>query len=397
MSRERLITRMFLIVFSANLLQGIAFAMFLHLSGFLKTLGAGEGVIGLIAGFGSVFAIALRPVVGRLIDTVGRRPVVLTAAVVDLLAILAFLLISEVGPLLYIVRGIQMVSSGSLFAVLLVYGADVVPASRRTEGLALFGVSGLAPLALGGIAGDLALRDNNYDTLFIVAAMFVAASLVFSWFLPESVTQREAASRTSFRHVVSRRQLLPVWWLTFVFSFVLVGYFVFLKTFVEETGVGSVGLFFGAYAATAVVLRLSLAWLPARIGENRVLFPAVGFVAVGFLVLALSSGIAGVILSGMLGGIGHGFAFPILYSQAITRVSDADRGSSMALFTSLFDVGPLVAAPILGVLIEATSYQTMYATLAGLTLVGLALYWVGNRRLGVVNTLGPAAVAPSVP
>lgn len=394
MTRDRLVTPMFLVVFAANLLQGMAFAMFLHFSGFLKGIGAGEGVIGLVAGVGAVFAIALRPAVGRLIDTVGRRPVVLTAAVVDLFAVLSFLLISEVGPLLYIVRSVQMVSSGSLFAVLLVYGADVVPASRRTEGLALFGVSGLAPLALGGVVGELTLRDNNYDQLFIVAAMFVAIALIFCWFLPESVTEREAAGRTNFRQAVTRRALLPVWWLTFVFSFVLVGYFVFLKTFVEQTGVGSVGLFFTAYASTAVVLRLGLAWLPGRIGENRVLFPSVTFVAVGFLILAFTSSVAGVVIAGIMSGIGHGFAFPILYSQAITRVSDADRGSSMALFTSLFDVGPLVAGPLLGMLIESTSYQTMYAVLAGVTIVGLVLYGVGNRRLGVVNSAGVVAPVP---
>jgi MFS family permease len=395
MSHDRILTPMFLVVFAANLLQGMAFAMFLHLSGFLKGIGAGESVIGLVAGVGSIFAIALRPAVGRLIDTVGRRPVALTAAVVDLVAVLSFLLISEVGPLLYLVRSVQMVASGSLFAVLLVYGADVVPASRRTEGLALFGVSGLAPLAFGGVVGELTLRSNNYDQLFIVAASFVAISLVFCWFLPESVTEQEAAGQTNFREAVTRRELLPVWWLTFVFSFVLVGYFVFLKTFVDETGVGSVGLFFTAYASTAVVLRLGLAWLPGRIGENRVLFPAVSFVAVGFLTLAFTSSVAGVVVAGVVSGIGHGFAFPILYSQAITRVSDADRGSAMALFTSLFDVGPLVAGPILGLLIESTSYQTMYAALAGVTVAGLAVYWAGNRRLGVANAAGSIAPVPT--
>lgn len=387
---------MFLVVFAANLFQGVAFAMFLHLSGFLKGMGAGEGVIGLVAGVGSVFAIALRPAVGRLIDTVGRRPVVLTAAVVDLFAVLSFLLISDVGPLLYFVRSVQMVSSGSLFAVLLVYGADVVPVSRRTEGLALFGVSGLAPLAFGGVIGELTLaNNNNYDQLFIVAAAFVGVALAFCWFLPESVTEQEAAGQTSFRRAVTRRSLLPVWWLTFVFSFVLVGYFVFLKTFVEQTGVGSVGLFFTAYASTAVVLRLGLAWLPTRIGENRVLFPAVSFVAIGFLTLAFTSSVTGVVVAGIFSGIGHGFTFPILYSQAITRVSNADRGSSMALFTSLFDLGPLVAGPILGVLIELTSYQTMYVVLAGVTIMGLIIYGVGNRRLGVVNARGGVAPVPT--
>jgi len=387
---------MFLVVFAANLLQGMAFAMFLHFSGFLKGIGAGEGVIGLVAGVGAVFAVALRPAVGRLIDTVGRRPVALTAAVVDLFAVLSFLLISDVGPLLYFVRSVQMVSSGSLFAVLLVYGADVVPASRRTEGLALFGVSGLAPLAFGGVIGELTLaNNNNYDQLFIVAAGFVGIALAFCWFLPESVTEQEAAGQTNFRRAVTRRALLPVWWLTFVFSFVLVGYFVFLKTFVEQTGVGSVGLFFTAYASTAVVLRLGLAWLPTRIGENRVLFPAVSFVAIGFLTLAFTSSVTGVVIAGVVSGIGHGFTFPILYSQAITRVSDADRGSSMALFTSLFDLGPLVAGPILGVLIESTSYQTMYVVLAGVTIMGLVIYGVGNRRLGVVNARGGVAPVPT--
>ena len=48
-------------------------------------------------------------------------------------------------------------------------------------------------------------------------------------------------------------------------------------------------IFFAMYAGTAIALRLFLGWLPDRIGQRRVLLPALLILAVGFFVLANAS------------------------------------------------------------------------------------------------------------
>ena len=82
--------------------------------------------------------------------------------------------------------------------------------------------------------------------------------------------------------------------------------FAFLKRFVDETGIGSVSGFFGAYAGMAVVMRRFLGRLPDRIGPKRVLFPALASLAVGYLVLAFAETPRDVVIAGALCGAGHG-------------------------------------------------------------------------------------------
>lgn len=60
-----------------------------------------------------------------------------------------------------------------------------------------------------------------------------------------------------------------IWFIIGAFSLVLTGYFTFLRTFIDEVGIGSVGLFFAFYAGTAIALRLAFAWLPARVVRRR--------------------------------------------------------------------------------------------------------------------------------
>ena len=138
---------------------------------------------------------------------------------------------------------------------------------------------------------------------------------------------------------------MPLWWVTLVFSLALTAYFTFLKTFVIDTGIGSVGLFFSTYAATAIGLRLFAAWLPDRVGPKRVLYPALGSMVLGFIVLACATGSGAIAVAGVLCGAGHGYAFPIVMGMVVSRAAEADRGSAMAIFTGLFDVGALLGGP----------------------------------------------------
>ena len=52
-----------------------------------------------------------------------------------------------------------------------------------------------------------------------------------------------------------QRELGPLWLLGTAFSIALTAFFVFIKRFVDETGIGSVGLFFTAYSGAALALR----------------------------------------------------------------------------------------------------------------------------------------------
>ena len=381
MARERLFTRPFILVSLTNLVQGMSFFLFIHLPRYLEELGANEVLIGVIIGVTAISSILARPTIGTIMDSKGRRPVILVGTVVNFGAILLYLTVSSLGPWIYVVRIIHGISEASLFTSLFTYGADVVPESRRTEGLALFGVSGLLPIAFGGLLGDIVLANGGFDQLFLTAAGFAFAAIVFAVWLPERAPALgQVEEKKGFFAAIRRPDLLPIWFIVGFFSFVLTGYFTFLRTFIDDVGIGSVGLFFGFYAGTAIALRLAFAWLPARVGEKKVLFPALIAIAVGFVLLARVQTPLDVAVAGVLCGAGHGYAFPILFGFTVTRSPDADRGSTLAFFTALFDIGVLVGGPVLGVIISLSGYPAMYGFAAAVMAVATVIYWRWDRR-----------------
>ena len=375
MPHDRLLTKPFVLVSLANVFNGLSFNLFLHFPGFLQDLGAEAVQIGVIVGAAAIAAIAVRPAVGAAMDVRGRRPVIIVGNLANIGAVLLYLTVTSIGPWVYVVRIIHGLSQAVMFTALFTYGADIVPKSRLTEGLALFGTSGLLPIALGGLLGDFVLGIGDFQQLFLTALGFSIAALLVSIPLPEPPPEAgEHPKRTGFLASMRQPDLAPLWWMTAVFAFVLTAYFTFLKTFVIDTSIGSVGLFFSAYVGSAIAVRVLFARLPDRVGPKRVLFPSMASLVAGFVVLAFASGSGEIALAGIFCGIGHGFGFPIFYAFVVRRAGVKDRGTAVAIFTSLFDVGTLLAGPILGLIIVASGYRTMFMSSAAILIGGVGVF-----------------------
>lgn len=378
-SRPPIATRPFLIGFAAHFAHAMAFSLFLHLAGFVRLVGGSEVDVGLISGATALTAILARPLIGGGIDRARRGTIVIAGA--GHLAICGlYLTVGALGPWLYVVRGLHGVVEASLFAALFAYAADVVPAARRIEGLALFGVSGMLPMSLSGLLGDAILAHASYAMLFGVALGFAAVGVGLSLLLRDPPREPGEPSR-GFFVAIRERSLLPIWIVGLCFSTSIVAYFTFMKTFVLETGVGSVGLFFTIYSCSAIAVRLWLGSLPDRFGAKRVLGPAIACLVVGFGLLATTSS-AGVAIAAALCGFGHGFTFPILLGLVVSRARSSERGAALALYTALFDAGSLIGGPLLGFTITHGSYAVMFATAGGLAVLGALAFYTLDRPRG---------------
>jgi MFS family permease len=165
-----------------------------------------------------------------------------------------------------------------------------------------------------------------------------------------------------------------------IFFTALAAIFIFLKTYVMERDVGTVGGFFTVYTGVALFLRVAFGWLPDRVGPVRVLVPALVSMAAGFVTLAYAESSAMVICAGALCGIGHAYAFPILFSLVVSRARDSERGSAVAIYTGFSDLGMVIGGPLFGAVLAAASYTAMYVFVAGFLGVGLAVFLLWNGR-----------------
>ncbi len=377
--REPLLTRSFVTLSAAHFLFALSFYLYLHLPAWLVRFGASEIDIGILFGVMSAAAIMARPPLGRVMDERGRRPVLLAGGVLSTVACAAYLLIDGWGPLLYAVRIVHGVSEAMLFASLFAVAADLVPSARRIEGIGVFGVSGLLPMALGGVVGEALLARGDYPLLFVAGALANLAAVVLCLPIPEPPRAQGEPPRGLLAAVLDPR-LVPIWTAGLLFAIALSGYFILLKTYVLEIRVGTIGDFFATYALVATALRLVLGGVPERLGPTRVLGVAMGVFCVGLLILSGATTRTHLVLAGALAGAGHGYTFPILIGLVVGRARATERGAALAVFTALFDAGTLIGGPLLGAVVELGSYRIMYAFAAVLAALGFFAMMLLDRR-----------------
>ena len=367
-------------VFAAALLQEVSFVLMVHFPGYLEGLGITESLIGVLYASAAVVALAFRPALGRILDLTHRRTVLLATGLINASVVLALAATVAWGPLLWGLFLVQRVMQIALFTTMLTYGADSLPIEHRTQGLALFGLSGLFPIALGGVAGDLVIESFGFGSLFVLASAASVGAWLLVWRLP-LLPILGRRPRRGFWAALAQRNLLPLWWITLFFSIGLETLFTFTRTYVADRGVGSTGLFFGVYGVAAASMRILGGRYYDRIPQRPLVVGALVAYGLGLALLAVAGSEPVLVGAAVAGGAAHGVVFPIITSQVVNRARTAERGSAMSIFTSIFDIALLMAAPVVGLLIDGFSYRLAFGAVSVALGGGAVVYALWDRRL----------------
>ncbi len=367
-------------LFAAALLQEMSFSLLIHLPGYLSDLGATEAVIGVLYSASAVISLVFRPWLGRILDLTHRRTVLLVAAVVNVGIVLLLATTSEWGPYLWAIFLVQRTIQIALFTTMLTYGADSIPIERRTQGLAIFGLTGLIPLGLGGFLGDVIIDQGGFDALFYAAAAVSLGSWLIVWSLP-TLPVRGRQPRRSFWAAFAQKTLLPLWFVSLLFAIGIESLFTFVRTFVVERDVGTTGLFLGVYGTAAAITRIIGGRLYDKVPHRPLLTGAIAAYGVGLVTLGAAFSVPMLVTAAIVTGTAHGAAFPLMSSEVVNRARVSERGSAMATFTSLFDIALVAGAPIVGLMIEGISYFVAF-TVVGLAIaIGAFVYRIWDQRL----------------
>jgi predicted MFS family arabinose efflux permease len=378
-------------LFAAALLQELSFALMIHTPGYFNQLGATEGLIGLLYAGGAVLSLLFRPWLGRILDLTHRRSVLLVAAVLNMAVLVALATTTAWGLFLWAVFLVQRTAQVALFTTMLTYAADSIPLARRTQGLAIFGLSGLIPIAVGGYGGDVIIANFEFVGLFLTATGVSLVSWLIVWTLP-TLPVRGHQPRRSFWAALSQRNLLPLWFVTLLFAVGMESLFTFARTFVIERQVGTAGIFFVAYGITAAVTRLLGGQVYDRVPHRPLLVVSVALYGSGMAALATADTVPVLVLAAVITGTAHGAAFPILSSEVVNRARINERGSAMATFTSIFDFALLAGAPAVGFLIDGFDYLVAFTALGVALLVGAVLYRLWDRRIDPASLVAEEAI-----
>jgi len=369
---------------------------FLLLPLYIHRLGGDEADIGLVQGLYSAAGIVCQPVVGALIDYLGRR-FFMRLGTVLLVVSCALFVVSSPLPLLGGLRVLQGVAFSVFFVANYVHVVEMVPAERRGWALGIFGLSGLVSTSLAPLFGEFMIRRFGFPAFFATAGVIAAAAAVASWNVRD--VRPPALGARPGLHVI-QEGLLELrhmhMLLGFFFGLGTGTIFTFLPTFGEVLGVASVGLFYTAYAVAAMLVRVAGGNLIDVRGRRAVIIPcmfvqaaATAIIAIVALLFRPALGLPVLpflFLAGFLAGAAHGFLYPAMSALLMDVTPERRRGSAVGIFSSVILVGNTTGAIAFGFVAHGLGYSVMWAALTLLLLTGSLL----STRLRV----GYASAAP---
>ncbi len=163
-----------------------------------------------------------------------------------------------------------------------------MPAERRGWALGIYGLSGLLSTSLAPLAGEFLVRRLGFASFFVWTTLLAGASLAMVArmrdVVPPSVTGTPGleAVRQGIEELLHLHMVLA-----FCFGLGTGTVFTFLPTFAELLGVRGLGLFYTAYAAGAMLVRLFGGELIDVRGRRAVIIPSLFVQAAATAILAL--------------------------------------------------------------------------------------------------------------
>jgi DHA1 family tetracycline resistance protein-like MFS transporter len=320
--------------------------------------------VGLLFASYSIMQLIFSPILGKLSDRYGRRPVLLLSIIGTGIGFLVLGFATMIW-MLFLGRILDGITGGNI-STAQAYIADITTKENRAKGMGLIGAAFGLGFIFGPAIGGILSRWGIHVPFFFAAALCFANAVLLYFRLPETVTAnhpaKNLAGERSFRNVINSLKQPRL-------AFVLIIYFLFIVAFSIMTTSFSLytmfrfgydaqhtGYLFAYVGLIAVIIQGGLIGrLVKRFGElPLVIFGAFCFAislfAVPFVGPA-AGGLAALLVGGGVFSMGNSLATPALTSLASKSVSAAQQGIILGVTQSVASlaraVGPFLAAVLI--------------------------------------------------
>jgi len=343
------------------------------------------------AGFASssfvIGAGLVRLVIGKYLDFIGRKRTLIISLAVYAISSLLYPLVDHYS-LLIIIRLIQGTAFGIISTAVTSVVIDIIPTSRRSEGLGYFSLAATLGMAIGPFAavqiGDFASDEWVFHFTAICAAISFLAVLPMR-IQEHPPNAEDVAQRWRLRGSdLIDLKVLPVAIVAFLSA---IGYALF-TTYLPPYLVGrnmtdAASVFFIVFALSMLGVRLFAGRIHDRRGENAVIPVALLSFALALALIAFAQNIWIVILAAILGGIGQGGAVPSLQAVGISRTTHDRVPIATSTHYLALDAGIAVGPVALGFMIGLGGYSGLYLAGAAVLLGSILVYWLTHGRHAV--------------
>ncbi len=344
--------------------------------------GATKDVIGIVLSGYTIAALIIRPFSGYVVDSFSRKKVLMFCLCGFAVFFAGYIAASTI-LMFAICRTLHGGPFGAVTVANSTCAIDVLPASRRNEGIGLYGLSNNLAMAVAPSVGIyLHHLWDSYMALFWLSLIVAVAAVMIAWSirLPEKEIVKNKEKLSFDRFFLTRAWLLAINIAMFGFCWgVLSNYLAIYSK--EELGItGGTGTYFALLSIGLFLSRLQgrKALSQGKLTQNAaegMLISLVGFT----LFVAVKHPIA-YYLSACLIGLGNGHLYPAFLNMFIHVARHDQRGTANSSILTGWDLGFGIGCLLGGVVAEHFSYTGAFWMVALENAAAVVLFFVASKK-----------------
>lgn len=387
--KDRLVTPSYCFILAANFLLYFGFWLLIPVLPFYlsEVFSTGNSTIGIILSCYTVAALCIRPFSGYFLDSFARKPLYLMAYFIFMTMFAGYIIAGSL-TLFILFRIIQGVSFGMVTVGGNTVVIDIMPSSRRGEGLGYYGLSNNIAMAVGPMSG-LFLHDAgmSFTTIFCCSlgscmAGFVCASLVKTPYKPP--VRREPISLDRFILLKGIPAGISLLLLSIPYGMTTN----YVAMYAKQIGINATtGFFFTFMAIGMAISRIFSGKIVDRGKITQVISAGLYLVVFSFFLLSAcvyliswNNMLCTVVFFAvaLLLGVGFGIMFPAYNTLFVNLAPNSQRGTATSTYLTSWDVGIGIGMLAGGYIAEVSTFDKAYLFGACLTIVSM-LYF--NRKV----------------
>ena len=351
--------------------------------------GAPKDVIGLVLSGYTITALLFRPFSGYFVDSFPRRTVLMACFGAFAIFFAGYLAASTL-LLFTIVRTLHGGPFGALTVANSTAAIDVLPSSRRTEGIGYYGLSNNLSMAIAPTIGIFIYKyTDSFELLFWLALVVACAGWLIDATVkfPEKEIVRNASSLSWDRFFRVRGWLLGLNMVAFGFSFgVLSNYLAIYGK--EEMGItGGTGTYFLLCSLGLMASRLQggKALRQGRLTHNAGSGMVISLI--GYTMFILVPNGIGYYSSALLIGLGNGHMWPAFQNMTINVAHNNQRGTANSTILISWDIGMGLGILLGGVIAEFLGYGAAFWTVVVVNATGVLTFFLATKAFFLSRNL----------
>jgi len=344
---------------------------------FIRALDVPMGTVGFIAAASTVVGIVVSLPAGILSDIIGRRRLILIAAVVFASAPFLYLLVTQPWHLV-LVRIYHGFATAILGPVAMAAVADTFD-SRRGERMGWYSSATMVGRFLAPFVGGALIFGDDFRWVYLVTGIIGTLSLIAALRLPrpaaahvsagEPVKKERSEIKQDIIAILTHHGILTTSVVEAAEYFAFGCLEVFLPIYLyEQAGFTplSIGLLFTIQIVVATLAKPWMGRLSDRYGRVPTIIIGLLFGAVSMALITWSDNY--LILAVLIGLFGLGLATVTASSAALVAdlAKDSSYGGALGILSSVMDIGHSTGPMAGGLLIAAYNYKTTFGVIGGI-------------------------------